>query len=238
MHQRKLYLIPARGGSVGIPRKNIKPLAGKPLIHYTIELARAFAPDPDICVSTDDAEIRDVARQTGLPIPFMRPASLSGNQAGMRGVMLHALDYYAAQGIHYEQVVLLQPTSPLRRTCHLKTALSLWHHELDMVVSVQQSKSNPYFNLYEENPDGYLERSKVADFPSRQQCPPVYAYNGAIYIIRAASIRQHAMYDFRFIRKYVMDAESSLDIDTPLDWELAEILIANRQYETADITCR
>lgn len=106
-----LFVIPARGGSKGIPGKNIKPLCGKPLIGYSIEVAREFADDDDICLSTDDPAIAGVAEeQFGLRVPFLRPTELATDRSGTYGVLLHALDFYAARGRLYDTLVLLQPT--------------------------------------------------------------------------------------------------------------------------------
>src|SRR5574344_397852 len=121
-----LTIIPARGGSKGIPHKNIKPLNGKPLIYYTIDCARAICNDEDICVSTDDAEIISVVEQYGLKVPFVRPAELASDTAGTYEVLLHALDFYEKQGRHYDVVLLLQNTSPFRSSLHVKEALELY----------------------------------------------------------------------------------------------------------------
>ena len=136
---KSLYIIPARGGSKGIPRKNIKELAGVPLIHYSIDVARALADDSHIIVSTDDDEIAQVASQTGLAVPYMRPANLATDTAGSREVIIDAMDYADSKGIEYDNVVLLQPTSPLRNVDDVKKALELYTTDLDMVVSVVEA---------------------------------------------------------------------------------------------------
>ena len=105
---KTLYLIPARGGSKGIPHKNIRPLCGLPLIGYSINVAREFADDRDICLSTDDPEIAETARKMGLDVPFMRPDSLATDKSGSYEVMLHALDFYHNRGVDYDRLVLLQ----------------------------------------------------------------------------------------------------------------------------------
>ncbi|MDE6465871.1 MAG: acylneuraminate cytidylyltransferase family protein, partial [Duncaniella sp.] len=121
-----LIIIPARGGSKGIPRKNIKLLAGRPLIHYSIEVARAISPDSHIILSTDDPEIREVAQATGLPVPYTRPEKLGGDTVGSREVIIDAMDYADREGIAYDCVILLQPTSPLRTVDDTRAALSLY----------------------------------------------------------------------------------------------------------------
>src|SRR5690554_4054145 len=117
-----LYIIPARGGSKGVPGKNIKLLGGKPLIYYSIEVARALAKDEDICVSTDDERIKEVVEKTGLKIPFIRPAELGTDSASTYDVLLHAINFYSAQGKEYDLIILLQPTSPLRKVEHVQKA--------------------------------------------------------------------------------------------------------------------
>lgn len=225
---RTLYLIPARGGSKGIPAKNIRPFAGKPLILHAIELARHFAADSDICLSTDDAAIAGVAGEINFTIPFLRPDFLSSDTSGMHEVMIHALDFYAAKGIRYDRLVLLQPTSPFRLKEHLKGAINLFSDDIDMVVSVKETEANPYYVLFEEDNAGFLGKSKEARFERRQDCPKVWQLNGAIYIINVNSLRQARMADFKRIRKFEMDAMHSVDLDTEYDWLFAETI--NRHY--------
>ena len=155
-----LVIIPARGGSKGIPRKNIKLFDGKPLIYYTIDCARAICSDVDICVSTDDAEIISVVEQYGLQVPFVRPAELATDEAGTYEVLLHALDFYEKKGVHYDIVVLLQNTSPFRTPQQVKDALGLYRKDVDMVVSVKECAANPYYCVFEENQDGFLHICK------------------------------------------------------------------------------
>ncbi len=220
-----LAVIPARGGSKGVPGKNIKPLAGKPLIYYTLEVASAIFPSVDICVSTDDEAIVQVVEAFGIQVPFLRPAELATDQAGMYEVLLHALDFYAAQGRTYDALVLLQPTSPLRQEHHVREAMQLFSQATDMVVSVKETKANPYYVLFEENTQGYLEPSKKGNFIRRQDCPRVYEYNGAVYVMNIASLRRQPPHAFTAIRKYLMDERTSLDVDTPLDWLFLEFLL-------------
>jgi len=229
MLRKILYLIPARGGSKGIPQKNIKPLNGKPLILYSVEVARALAPDADICVTTDDAGIIAVVESVGLKVPFVRPDSLATDTSGSYEVILHALDYYAACGIQYDVVVLLQPTSPFRTAGHVKEAVELYDDSLDMVVSVSESAANPYYTLFEENVSGFLEKSKKGTFTRRQDCPKVYEYNGAIYVMNVKALREKPLSAFTKIRKYEMERKLSVDLDTPLDWAFAEFLISENE---------
>jgi CMP-N,N'-diacetyllegionaminic acid synthase len=228
----RLIVIPARGGSKGIPKKNIRPLKGKPLIQYTIEIARKLSSDEDICVSTDSPEIAAVVESSGLSVPFIRPLELASDVAGSRGVVLHALDYYYSQRNKiYDSVVLLQPTSPFRTLSDLNAMIGMFHLKLDMVVSVKESHANPYFSLFEENALGFLELSKKSKFVRRQDCPKVFAYNGAVYIINVASIQQKEFHEFDRIQKFVMNEINSVDIDNQFDWWMAEMILEKSLWE-------
>lgn len=226
-----LVLIPARGGSKGVPKKNIKLLAGKPLIQYSLDFAIDFFPKEDICVSTDSDEIKEVVESLGYHIPFLRPAELAIDTAGTREVMLHALDFFEGKGIAYNYILLLQPTTPLRSKALLKQIEILKDSGtiFDMIVSVRESKANPYFNLFEEDGYGMLKLSKKSDFVRRQDCPNVYEYNGAFYLINVDSLRKNEMRNFQRIYK-VVNNESiyNIDIDTPDDWGNAELLVKKK----------
>lgn len=221
-----LTIIPARGGSKGIPRKNIKELNGKPLIFYTIDCARNVCNDEDICVSTDDAEIISVVEKYGLKVPFVRPAELASDTAGTYEVLLHALDFYEKQGKHYDVVLLLQNTSPFRNAEHVRGALALYEPNIDMVVSVKESATNPYYNCFVEDENRYLH--KLLDntmFTRRQDAPITYEYNGAVYVMNARRLKETHFGKFDKIVKYVMDEYHSLDLDTMFDWKIAEFII-------------
>lgn len=220
-----LVIIPARGGSKGIPLKNIKPLAGKPLIHYTIDVARQIVADEDICVSTDDSEIIQCVEEYGLKVPFVRPAELATDTAGTYEVLLHALKFYEQQGIVYDVVVLLQNTSPFRTAEQVREALELYRSDLDMVVSVKECSANPYYCVFEEDGEGYLHICKGDGcITRRQDAPKVYEYNGALYVINPRSLKEKPLNKFTRRIKYVMDERSSLDLDTMDDWYLAEMI--------------
>lgn len=227
MKYNSLYIIPARGGSKGIPRKNIKPLAGIPLIHYSIEVARTLADDEHIIVTTDDDEIAQVARETGLPVPYMRPAHLATDTAGSREVILDAMDYADSKGIVYDNVVLLQPTSPLRTAEDVEKALELYSPEVDMVVSVVEANANPYYNCFETDATtGYLHVSKGdGRITRRQDAPRVWEYNGAVYVINPQSLRAMTMGEFTRKVPCEMPRERSIDLDTPMDWAIAEVVM-------------
>lgn len=225
---KTLYVIPARGGSKGIPHKNIKPLAGKPLIGYSIDVARQLAADDDICLTTDDPDIAATAESMGLNVPFLRPASLATDTCGTYEVLIHALDYYRDRGIDYDTLVLLQPTSPMRTADDVRAALALYSLDIDMVVTVKEAASNPYYNCYETDNDGFLHISKGdGGYTRRQDAPKVWEYNGAVYVINVESLRRMPLSAFTRRRMSVMPAERSVDLDTPVDWLIAEKLIEN-----------
>jgi len=224
-----LIVIPARGGSKGVPGKNIKLLNGKPLIHYTIEAARKIFEDRYIYVSTDSVDIKSVTEQTGLSVPFLRPEYLATDTANSRDVILHAMDQFklANNNEDPDVVVLLQPTSPFRKENNIREALKLYNSDLDMVVSVKETESNPYYVLFEENINGFLKKSKEGNFTRRQDCPKVWEFNGSIYIINTNSIRLMKINEFEKVVKFEMDSITSLDIDNELDWNLAETILKN-----------
>ncbi|MBP5307063.1 MAG: acylneuraminate cytidylyltransferase family protein [Paludibacteraceae bacterium] len=220
-----LIIIPARGGSKGIPHKNTKPLNGKPLIYYTIDVARQLVPDELICVSTDDESIIHCVEDYHLHVPFVRPPELATDTAGTYGVLLHASDYYERKGYLFDNVILLQNTSPFRTADHVREALRLYSPDIDMVVSVKVASANPYYNCFEEDKGGFLHISKgTGNYTRRQDVPKTYEYNGAIYIINPASLKKMTLGEFTKKRKYVMDDLHSVDLDTPVDWLFAEYL--------------
>lgn len=224
---KTLAVIPARGGSKGIPGKNIRLLGGKPLVCHSIDHARAVCADVDICLSTDSEQIRAVAEDYGLPVPFLRPSQLATDTAPTADVLLHALDWYADHGRDYDTVILLQPTSPLRTPGQIRQALDLYADTRpDMVVSVRPAAANPYYDIFETRPDGTLGISKGDGlYTRRQDAPCVWQYNGAIYVICADTLRRMPMGKFPRRIPFEMSAQTSLDLDTLLDWQLAEQIL-------------
>lgn len=225
-----LYVIPARGGSKGIPGKNIKPLGGKPLIAYSIDVARALADDADICVSTDSQEIADVAESMGLKVPFLRPDYLATDRSSTYDVLLHAVDFYEKLDRHYDTMVLLQPTSPFRTADDVRRTIAAYTPDVDMVVTVVEAATNPYYNSYETDANGYLRISKGdGKYVRRQDAPKVWEFNGAVYVINIESLKQMPLSQFPRRRMVEMSRESSLDLDTPIDWLVAEAVMAEKQ---------
>lgn len=224
-----LVVIPARGGSKGIPHKNIKPLNGKPLIYYTIDVARQFTTDEDICVTTDDDEIINVVEDYGLNVPFKRPDYLATDTCGSNEVIQHAWKFFDDKGIHYDAVLLLQPTSPFRKVEFLKEAVALYDDSIDMVTSVKSAPCNPYYDGFEDNEEGLLTISKGdGTIERRQDAPKVWQLNGSIYVINAKSLMEKGLAHFTRIRKYAMPEVYSVDIDNPFDWKVAELVISEK----------
>lgn len=225
-----LYLIPARGGSKGIPGKNIRPLGGIPLIAHSIRHALESGADPaDVVVTTDSEEIADVAREYGADVPFMRPAELAGDTSSSRSAILHALDTLASMGRNYDAVVLLQPTSPLRRASDISRAVKAFEEATaegrrpGMAVSVSEARTNPYYSAFETDADGFLHISKGdGRYTRRQDAPPVWEFNGAVYVIDPDALRESEISRIRRIIPVEMDSARSLDLDTLADWERAE----------------
>jgi N-acylneuraminate cytidylyltransferase len=223
-----LVVIPARGGSKGLPNKNINLLNGIPLITYTIRCARDLFHDSDICVSTDSNQIIEIVKNENLDIPFVRPSELAEDTSSTRDVILHALSHYESMNIFYDTIIILQPTSPLRESIDIKNALELYYNNLDMVVSVYEPDLNPYYSIFEEDDKGYLVQSKPSSYTRRQDLPKVFAYNGAIYVINVESLKNREINKFDKIVKYIMPQERSVDIDTKLDWKIAELILNNK----------
>lgn len=221
-----LFVIPARGGSKGLPGKNIKELCGKPLIAYSIDVARAFADDEHICVSTDSNEIKQVVENYGLKVPFLRPYYLATDIATSNEVLLHAVNFYKNQGKEYKKVVLLQPTSPLRSIEDVAGAFDLYSEDVDMVVSVVKSHAPAV--LCNDNKDGYVELIYNKNAGGRQELPTYYEFNGAIYIINIKELQAKGLSGFDKRVKYVMSKESSIDIDDIYDFMLIESILKNR----------
>jgi N-acylneuraminate cytidylyltransferase len=217
-----LVIITARGGSKGVPGKNIKLLAGKPLIQYTIEAALAITIKENIIVSTDSEEIKTVVEELGIAVPELRPKELATDTAGTYEVLLHEIKKLESRGKLFSYLILLQPTSPFRKGHHIKEALEEYNNSIEMLVSVKETKSNPYYILREEDENGFLVKSKHSKATRRQDVPKVWELNGAIYIINIESLKVKPINQLTKVKKYVMDEIASHDIDTMMDWRMAE----------------
>ncbi len=219
-----LAVIPARGGSKRLPRKNILPLAGHPVIAYTIKAAQGATRLTDWLVSTDDEEIADVARRYGAPVPYLRPADISGDKDRNNGVMRHAMEWMEKdKGLRYDIIMLLQPTSPIRKSEHIDQAIDLlWASPLDTLASVRGPiyKRDPYIKAVR---NGVLEPYNPAEDETAWE--PCYIYNAAIYAMK----RDFFLRENRFVSQrsvpLVMDRFHSADIDEAIDLVTAELYI-------------
>ena len=225
-----LFVIPARGGSKGLLGKNIKDLCGKPLIAYSIGVARHFVDDKHICVSTDSEEVKQVVENYGLKVPFIRPDYLATDTATTNDVLMHAVNFFKEKGVKYKKLVLLQPTSPLRTPRDVEGAMQLYRDDIDMVVSVMKSHAPAV--LCSENESGFVELVYNKNAAGRQQLQDMYEFNGAVYVINVQSLLEKGMKGFNRKLKYVMSKEHSVDIDDIIDFRLAEIILMERKkYE-------
>lgn len=215
----------ARGGSKGLPRKNVLSFCGKPLIAYTIEQALACEQISAVYVSTDDAEIAEVARHYGARVPYMRPADLASDTAAKLPAIEHLLKHIEQQGVCPETVVDLQPTSPLRIAQDICGAIALTALA-GLVVSVSSPSHNPYYTLVEPNRDGTLMLSKPNTFVRRQDIPDVFGLTGSIYVWQRSALSKAVRDGFWSVpvRPFYMPRERSIDIDDVLDFEIAEWL--------------
>jgi len=220
---RVLGVIPARGGSKRLPRKNIRLLAGKPLIAYTIEAAKEAVSLTDFLVSSEDPEILEIAGAFGAPTPFVRPAELAGDKVRNIETVRHAMDFMEeATGAFYDLLVLLQPTSPIRDPRHIDQAVEeLWAGDLDSAVSVKGpfKKRDPILKA--------LRGGALEDYvPVPEEGPePFYIYNASIYAVRRSYFATHGKLISPRQVPIVMDPLHSIDVDTETDFLMAEACI-------------
>jgi CMP-N-acetylneuraminic acid synthetase len=221
-----LGLISARGGSKGIPYKNIKPLNGKPLIAYTIEQARESKCLTRLIVSTDDENIADMAKEYGAEVPFMRPNELAQDHTPGIDVVLHAIDWLNTnEGYCPDAIMLLQPTSPFRMAADIDNAVAIYNERNPLsLVSVCIADDNPYWMMSIN--DGILTPLfGHIDHTRRQDLPKAYKLNGAIYISSPAVLKERRTFFTENTMPYIMPRERSMDIDDMLDFHIAEYLL-------------
>lgn len=227
---RVLGLVPARGGSKGVPRKNVRRLGGKPLLSYTLDVAKAAEHIDEVVVSTDDDEIAQVAADCGYPVPFMRPPALADDDSSSIDVVLHALNYLRGVGREYDAVCLLQPTTPFRRVGAVDRAIELLRDSsLDTVMSVIDVPHtyHPNWVFLGDATSRTLRRATESPLVKRrQELPSAYARDGAIYVNRVATLESTR--DFTAgLCGYVEDTcWAAVNVDTLDDWRTAEEIIA------------
>jgi len=223
-----IAIIPARGESKSIPRKNIKLLAGKPLIAYTIETALKCKLLDRIIVSTDDKEIAAISKKHGAEVPFMRPRELALDSIPMLPVLQHAVSYLEQnEKLHIDIVVLLQPTSPFREVSDIESCIKkLKKEKADSVVTVCEAEHNPYFVMMKFQDDNLVPLLKTEKpVTTRQDALKVYRLNGAVYAVKRDVLMNENKIFTDNTKAVIMPQEKSIDLDHPLDFEFAEFLI-------------
>jgi CMP-N,N'-diacetyllegionaminic acid synthase len=228
-----LAIVPARGGSKGVPGKNLRPLAGRLLIEYAADAARQSGVVDRTVLSTDSAEIAEAGRRIGLDVPFLRPEALSGDETPMLPVIQHALAQLAGRGFTPAIVVLLQPTSPLRRPEHVRLAVEQLRQtgatSVVTVVEVPRHMSPDYVMRID---GGVLKPflPEGASVTRRQDVRAAYSRDGTVYAFRRDTVERFDSIYGPDCRPLVIPIEESLSIDTPADWERAERMLA-RDFE-------
>lgn len=221
-----LALIPARGGSKRIPGKNIRPLGGRPLITWSLNVAKEILEICDILVSTDDPAIAEVAHNSGALVPWLRPVELATDTALSVDVALHALDWYEGEKGAVDGLLLLQPTSPFRRRETIDRGIHLFRqHNHRSVIGVSPADSHPMWCFK-------IEGTTMMPFVEgglhlrSQDLPPAYAINGAFYLIKPSELRRHRSFCNDTTIPLIIDhPEESIDIDTEWDWKIAEAFL-------------
>jgi CMP-N-acetylneuraminic acid synthetase len=226
-----LGIVPARGGSKGVPGKNVRPLAGRTLLEYTARAARESAVLDRVILSTDSADIADAGRRAGLDVPFMRPATLAADDTPMLPVIEHALESLARDGWSPDMIVLLQPTSPLRRPDHIRNAVTtLRETKADSVVTVVEIPRHLSPDYVMRIDGGRLQPflPEGARVSRRQDARPAYSRDGTVYAFWRATIERFGGIYGEDCRPLLIEARESLSIDSSADWDAAERLLAGR----------
>ncbi len=225
-------IICARGGSKGVPKKNIMPLGGKPLIAHSIETLKSCPMIKRIIISTDDPAIAETARAYGAEVPFLRPAELAGDKISKIPALQHAIRFLEEQGEKIDIIIDLDPTAPFRTVQDIMRCVEeLQKTDTDSVVTVCEAHHNPYFNMLEQNHDGYLELSKKPASPvtCRQDAPKVYQMNSGAFAAWRDTIMEKGTYFTGRMRGVVMPEDQSLMIDTPLEFDIAEMMLNGKE---------
>lgn len=230
---RILAIIPARGGSKGVPGKNIKLLGGKPLLQYTYESAQSSLCISRIILSSEDEKIIACAQSIGLEVPFVRPIELSQDSTPTISVIQHAVKALAEHGEHYDAVLILQVTSPFRRTLDIDNAIKRYiDSQADSLISVLKvpHEYNPHW-CFESDENGFLQiaTGEKTIIPRRQQLPQSFHRDGSIYIVSTGVLMNCDTLFGEKIAFYEMAPERYVNIDTMQDWEKAEMLI-NKKF--------
>ena len=222
---KTIVTICARGGSRGVPGKNVRLLRGKPLIVHTIEHALACPAIEGIYVSTDSAQVAEIAYAAGAIVPYMRPAELATDAAPKVPVIEHLVDFLQKSGKSIERIVDLDPTSPLRTVDDIQACLDLFDDQTDVVITGYEAEKNPYFNMVEMKSDGNIGVVKTppSAIAGRQGAPAVFSMNASIYVWRREALAR-GLWGGR-VKLHVMPRERSIDIDSEIDFALVEKLM-------------
>jgi CMP-N,N'-diacetyllegionaminic acid synthase len=226
-----LGIVPARAGSKGVPDKNIRMLAGHPLIEYTARAARDSGVLDRVLLTTDSQAIADAGRSAGLEVPFLRPAALAGDDTPMLAVVQHAIRAVEDEGWPVEVVVLLQPTSPLRRPEHIRSALSVLREtNADSVVTVVELPRHLSPDYVMQIDEGVLKPflPEGARITRRQDARPAYSRDGTVYVCWRRTIERFDNIYGHDCRPLIVDAADSLSIDSMADWDAAERILGGR----------
>ena len=228
-----LATICCRGGSKGVPGKNIKLLPTKPLISFTIEAAKKSRLIDDLIVSTDDNEIANVAKLYGAKVPFMRPAALATDTASKWPVFIHAVETYEKlTGKTVTYLVDLDVTVPLKTAEDIDGAIQLALSDLsaDVVITGYEPERNPYFNMMEIGSDGYAAIVKKSETPivRRQDAPIVYSLSPAAYVIKKEALYAYEHWSKARCKIFPIPRERAIDIDTGFDFKIVEFLMNNQ----------
>ena len=225
-----LAFIPARGGSKGLPRKNIKPLLGKPLIAWTVEQAKNSKYIDKVVVSTDDEEIAEISKKYGAEVPFLRPKELARDDSPTIDAIIHAINWFEERGEFFDILILLQPTSPLRTTEDIDNAIELFLNNKDALslISVKENEHPPFWSLEIENK--FLKPLFGEEYfkKRRQELPKSYMPNGAIFISYVDILKKYKTFYTPKTIAYIMPPERSIDIDNEFDFLLAEFILKNK----------
>lgn len=225
-----LGLIPARGGSKGIPGKNIKSLGGKALIEYAIEAGLASGVLERVVVSTDDEKIAKVSQRAGAQVPFLRPAALATDQSPTIDTVIHALQFFQESGIDCDAVCLLQPTSPLRKVDDIKMAVETFiKQQADSLISVREVPHtyNPHWVFEEDIESGFLKiaTGEESIISRRQDLPKAFHRDGSIYLCKTSVVLNERSLYGKKIAYYLMKNKQHINLDTMEDWVAAEAMI-------------
>lgn len=220
----------ARGGSKGVPRKNVRALSGKPLIAHAIEVALAAPSLGDVIVSTDDEEIAEVARAHGARVPFMRPNELAGDSSAEWDAWRQALAWVEHNEQPIDAMVSLPTTAPFRSVADVEACVAMLegNPSADAVITVTASERNPYFNMVTMGPDHLVRLAILPEKEStrRQDAPPVFDITTVAYAVRSDYVKRAAGLFAGSVLAVEVPRERALDIDTPYDFHLAELLSA------------